>query len=75
MFELKLAQGAKPGKGGILPAEKISREIAEIRGIPEGRDSISPNRHADINDFGELLDVIGHIRETPQPTPDFNSQR
>ncbi|MGI3211683.1 FMN-binding glutamate synthase family protein [Roseovarius tibetensis] len=62
MFELKLAQGAKPGKGGILPGQKVSAEIAAIRGIPEGRDSISPNRHADINDFGELLDVIGHIR-------------
>jgi glutamate synthase domain-containing protein 2 len=62
MFELKLAQGAKPGKGGILPGTKVTPEIARIRGIPEGRDSISPNRHADINDFGELLDVIGHIR-------------
>ncbi|MEI4231448.1 FMN-binding glutamate synthase family protein [Roseovarius sp. D22-M7] len=63
MFEVKLAQGAKPGKGGILPGEKVTPEIAAIRGIPEGRDSISPNRHADIDDFGELLDVIGHIRE------------
>lgn len=63
MFELKLAQGAKPGKGGILPGEKVSAEIAAIRGIEEGRDSISPNRHADINNFGELLDVIDHIRK------------
>ena len=63
MFELKLAQGAKPGKGGILPGAKVSPEIARIRGIPVGCDSISPNRHADINDFGDLLDVIGHIRE------------
>ena len=45
MFELKLAQGAKPGKGGILPAEKVNAEIAAIRGIPEGTASISPNRH------------------------------
>lgn len=63
MFELKLAQGAKPGKGGILPGEKVSAEIAAIRGIAVGQDSISPNRHADINDFGELLDVIEHIRK------------
>jgi glutamate synthase domain-containing protein 2 len=63
MFELKLAQGAKPGKGGILPAEKINAEIAEIRGIPMGRDSISPNRHLEIDDFGSLLDVTAHIRE------------
>lgn len=63
MFEVKLAQGAKPGKGGILPARKVSAEIAGIRGIPEGESSISPNRHKDINGFGELLDVINHIRE------------
>ena len=42
MFELKMAQGAKPGKGGILPAEKVSSEVAEIRGIAEGKPSISP---------------------------------
>ncbi|WP_163847419.1 FMN-binding glutamate synthase family protein [Pseudooceanicola aestuarii] len=63
MFELKLAQGAKPGKGGILPAEKVDAEIAAIRGIPEGVASISPNRHVEIPDFPSLLDMIGHIRE------------
>jgi glutamate synthase domain-containing protein 2 len=63
MFELKLAQGAKPGKGGILPGAKVGAEIARIRGIPEGQDSISPNRHAEIDDFGDLLDVIAHVRE------------
>ena len=62
MFEIKLAQGAKPGKGGILPGAKVSDEIAEIRGIRAGEDSISPNRHLDINDYGELLDMICHIR-------------
>ncbi len=63
MFELKLAQGAKPGKGGILPAEKVSPEIAEIRGIEAGKASISPNRHGEIDDWGDLLDMIAHIRE------------
>ncbi len=63
MFEIKLAQGAKPGKGGILPGAKVNAEIAEIRGIPQGQDSISPNRHLDINDYGELLDMICHIRD------------
>ena len=63
MFELKLAQGAKPGKGGILPGSKVTPEIAEIRGIDVGQPSISPNRHVDIHDFGDLLDLIGHIRE------------
>lgn len=63
MFELKLAQGAKPGKGGILPGAKVNAEIAAIRGIPEGEDSISPNRHTDIGNIDELLDKIAHIRE------------
>jgi len=63
MFELKLAQGAKPGKGGILPAAKITDEIAGIRGIPPGQDSLSPNRHIEIDDCGDLLDMIAHIRE------------
>tara|TARA_R110002126_G_scaffold291758_1_gene456988 strand:- start:35078 stop:36604 length:1527 start_codon:yes stop_codon:yes gene_type:complete len=62
MFELKLSQGAKPGKGGILPAVKVTPEIARIRGIPVGHDSISPNRHPEINDIGALLDMINHIR-------------
>jgi len=63
MFEIKLSQGAKPGKGGILPAIKVTEEIAAIRGIPEGNDSISPNRHVDIENAGDLLDMIAHIRE------------
>ena len=64
MFEIKLSQGAKPGKGGILPGGKVTPEIAKIRGIPEGEDSISPNRHPEINSVEELLDVIDHIRQT-----------
>ena len=63
MFELKLAQGAKPGKGGILPAAKVSAEIAAIRGIKEGEASISPNRHPEIDDWSDLLDMVCHIRE------------
>ena len=63
MFEVKLAQGAKPGKGGILPASKVTREIAEIRGIPEGQDSISPNRHTDIANVRELGNFIARVRD------------
>ena len=63
MFELKLAQGAKPGKGGILPGAKVNAEIAGIRGIEVGKDSISPNRHAEVSNVDELLDMIAHIRE------------
>ncbi|MFT5674245.1 MAG: glutamate synthase domain-containing protein 2 [Paraglaciecola sp.] len=62
MFEVKLSQGAKPGKGGILPGAKVNKEISEIRGIPEGEDSISPNRHPEINSNAELLDFITHVR-------------
>lgn len=62
MFELKLSQGAKPGKGGILPAVKVTNEIASIRGIPVHEASISPNRHPDIDSAADVLDVIGRIR-------------
>jgi glutamate synthase domain-containing protein 2 len=62
MFEIKLSQGAKPGKGGILPGAKVTPEIAEIRGIPVGEDSISPNRHPDIDSAAALLDMIARIR-------------
>lgn len=62
-FEIKLSQGAKPGKGGMLPGSKISPEIAKIRGIEAFKDSISPNRHQDISNIDELLDKINYIRE------------
>jgi glutamate synthase domain-containing protein 2 len=63
MIELKLAQGAKPGKGGILPGVKVTPEIAGIRGIPVGEASISPNRHLDIGNNQELLERIHWLRE------------
>ena len=62
-FEIKLSQGAKPGKGGVLPGKKVTPEIARIRGIPEGRDSISPNRHRDNSNINELLDKVAYIRD------------
>ncbi len=62
MFEVKLSQGAKPGKGGILPGVKVTDEIARIRGITAGEDSISPNRHPEINDPSELLDFMDRVR-------------
>lgn len=63
MFEIKLSQGAKPGKGGILPAAKIDEEVSKIRGVPMGKDAISPNRHREVDDFDGLLDLINHVRE------------
>ncbi len=69
MFEIKLAQGAKPGKGGILPAAKVTDEIAKVRGIPVGKASISPNRFPNIDNIGELLDFIERVRRiTGKPT-------
>ena len=69
MFEIKLSQGAKPGKGGMLPAIKVTDEIAKIRGIEPHTDSESPNRHIDIANSRELLDVVSHVREvTGKPT-------
>ncbi|NVE94797.1 FMN-binding glutamate synthase family protein [Altererythrobacter lutimaris] len=73
MFELKLSQGAKPGKGGILPAEKVNEEIAEIRGIEPHQASISPNRHPDINSIDDLLDMVAHIREVTGKPVGFKS--
>ena len=69
MFEIKLSQGAKPGKGGILPAAKVTDVIATTRGIPAGQDSLSPNRHPDINSVDDLLDMVHRIRDvTGKPT-------
>jgi glutamate synthase domain-containing protein 2 len=62
-FELKLSQGAKPGKGGVLPAAKVTDQIARIRGIPPHEDSISPNRHRDVANVEQLLDKIAHVRD------------
>ena len=64
MIEIKLAQGAKPGKGGILPAEKVTPQIAEIRGIKQGEASHSPNRHPEVTDPKSLLKMINHVRQT-----------
>ncbi len=62
MVEIKLAQGAKPGKGGMLPKEKITKEIAEIRGIPMGVDCQSPNRFEEFDDAASLLDFVERVR-------------
>jgi glutamate synthase (ferredoxin) len=57
-IELKLSQGAKPGLGGVLPAAKVSAEIAQIRGIARGRDCISPAAHSAFSDVSSMLDFI-----------------
>ena len=57
-LEVKLSQGAKPGLGGLLPAAKVSPEIAAARGVPLGRDCVSPARHAEFTSTDELLDWV-----------------
>lgn len=61
--EIKFGQAAKPGMGGHLPAEKVTREIAEIRGLEEGEDFISPNRQPGVNSVADLGKMITTIRE------------
>lgn len=63
MIELKLSQGAKPGHGGILPGRKVSKEIAEIRGVPMGEDVISPPAHKEFSTPVGLLEFIQRLRE------------
>lgn len=63
MFEIKMSQGAKPGKGGILPGCKVTDEIANVRGLKPGQDAISPNRHLDVNSNDDLLDMIDRVRK------------
>jgi glutamate synthase (ferredoxin) len=60
-IEIKLSQGAKPGCGGMLPAAKITREIAETRGIPMGKDCASPNHHSTFQDTDGMLDFVEQI--------------
>lgn len=69
MIEIKMSQGAKPGKGGILPGAKVTEEIAHIRGIEVGQASISPNGHEEIRSVDDLLDMVNHVRTvTGKPT-------
>ncbi len=63
MIELKLSQGAKPGKGGMLPGAKVTVEIAEIRGVPIGEDVLSPSAHKEFSDAAGLLNFIKLLRE------------
>ncbi len=63
MIEIKMSQGAKPGHGGILPAAKVSPEIAAARGVPAGEDCISPASHSAFTTPIEMMEFIGQLRE------------
>ncbi len=62
MVEIKLSQGAKPGHGGVLPAAKVSAEIAAARGVPMGRDCVSPARHSSFSTPIEFVQFVGELR-------------
>ncbi|MEZ4796140.1 MAG: FMN-binding glutamate synthase family protein [Flavobacteriaceae bacterium] len=62
-IEIKLSQGAKPGKGGVLPGAKITHEIAKIRGVEVGKDVLSPPNHSAFSNVKELLEFIEAIAE------------
>jgi glutamate synthase domain-containing protein 2 len=62
-IEIKLSQGAKPGLGGLLPAAKVTEEIARIRKIPIGRDCVSPAAHTAFHDVDSMLDFIDLIAD------------
>ncbi len=60
-IEVKLSQGAKPGLGGVLPAEKVTPEIAQVRGVPVGQSVLSPNSHTAFDDVASLVDFVEEI--------------
>ena len=62
-IEVKLSQGAKPGKGGVLPGAKITKEIAKIRGVEVGKDVLSPPNHKAFTNVPEMVDLIEKIAE------------
>lgn len=63
MVELKLSQGAKPGLGGVMPAKKVTREIADARGVPVGEKCVSPPYHVEFDTPVGLLEMIAEMRE------------
>jgi glutamate synthase (ferredoxin) len=62
-IEIKLSQGAKPGRGGVLPGKKVTPEIAAIRGIPVGKSCLSPNAHRMFSNADEMLDFVEHVAD------------
>ena len=66
MIEIKFSQGAKPGKGGLLPKEKITPEIAELRGVEMGQDVVSPPFHIECIDYESTVRFIQHVQDVSQ---------
>lgn len=68
-IEIKLGQGAKPGQGGLLPKDKLTEEIAKVRGVPMGEDVHSPPSHPDINSIKELKEKVSWLRNLTKGKP------
>ena len=62
-IEIKLSQGAKPGRGGLLPAAKITPEISRIRAVPMGKDCMSPSSHREFRDVDSMLDFVERLAD------------
>jgi len=69
LIEIKIGQGAKPGMGGMLPAEKVTEEIAKVRGVPMGKDVHSPAYHLDIKNIDDLRKRIEWLRSLTGGAP------
>lgn len=69
MIEIKLSQGAKPGHGGILPAAKVTPEISKIRGVPMGKDVLSPPTHTEFSTPKGLLEFVKQLRDLSEGKP------
>ncbi len=69
MIEIKLSQGAKPGHGGVLPAAKVSAEIAAARGVPQGVDCVSPASHSAFSTPIEMMHFIAQLRDLAKGKP------
>lgn len=67
--EIKIGQGVKPGLGGHLPGHKVTDEIAKIRGLKKGEDSISPGRLSGLNSVDDLIEKVDHIRKITNGKP------
>ena len=63
MIEIKLSQGAKPGHGGVLPGPKVTREIAETRGVAEYEDCVSPAAHSAFSTPLEMMQFVAKLRD------------
>lgn len=61
--EIKLSQGAKPGRGGVLPGSKVTAEVAQIRGIEVGKSCLSPNSHVEFSDADQMLDFVERLAD------------